>query len=67
MLVALYARYSDESQNDRSVADQIELCSRYVLSRGWTLGRSFSDAAISGQAMANRPGLLDAIAAAERG
>lgn len=64
---AIYARYSSDRQNENSVGDQIVLCSRYAEARGWTVVRTFSDAAISGSAMANRPGLLDAVAAAERG
>ncbi|HQT53586.1 MAG TPA: recombinase family protein, partial [Phenylobacterium sp.] len=65
--VALYARYSSDRQNERSVGDQIDLLTRYAEGKGWEVGRTFSDAAISGSTMANRPGLLDAISAAERG
>jgi site-specific DNA recombinase len=64
---AIYARYSSDRQNENSVGDQIVTCSRYAEARGWEITRTFSDAAISGSAMANRPGLLDAVAAAERG
>ncbi len=67
MRAALYARYSSERQNERSVADQVAICERYAGERGWTVVRVFSDAAISGTTLANRPGLLDAMAAAERG
>ena len=65
-LAAIYARYSSDRQNENSVADQIALCSRFAAQKGWEVSRVFSDAAISGSAMANRPGLLDALAAAER-
>lgn len=65
--VAIYARYSSDRQNENSVADQIAICSRHADQKGWDVARVFSDAAISGSAMANRPGLLDALAAAERG
>ena len=64
---AIYARFSSEVQNVRSIEDQIEVCRRTADARGWTVLRSFTDAAISGAAMANRPGLLAALAAAERG
>lgn len=64
---AIYARYSSDRQNENSVADQIAACARYAESRGWSLARTFSDAALSGSAMANRPGLNEALAAAERG
>ncbi|MFN4162767.1 MAG: recombinase family protein, partial [Stenotrophomonas sp.] len=35
--------------------------------RGWSVVGTFTDAAISGSAMANRPGLLNALDAAARG
>lgn len=65
--VALYARYSSDRQNERSIADQVAVMTDMADRRGWTVVASYMDAAISGQAMANRPGLLNAIAAAERG
>ena len=65
--VAIYARYSSDRQNERSIADQIGILTEIAGRRGWTVVGSFMDAAISGQAMANRPGLLNALAAAERG
>jgi site-specific DNA recombinase len=64
---ALYARYSSDRQNENSVADQVALCTKHAKAKGWEVVRIFSDAAISGSAMANRPGLNDALAAAERG
>lgn len=67
MRVALYARYSSDRQNERSIADQLELCRRHAEGRGWTVVMTFEDAAISGQAMANRPGILNLLRAAEAG
>jgi site-specific DNA recombinase len=67
MRVAIYARYSSERQNDRSIADQVSVCTRHAVARGWDVVGVHSDAAISGAAMANRPGLLAALDAAERG
>lgn len=64
---ALYARYSSDQQNPRSIADQLALCERHAAARGWTVTARFEDAAISGSAMANRPGLLALLAAAEAG
>lgn len=64
---ALYARYSSDRQNERSVADQLALLTELAERRGWTVVQSHMDAAISAAAMANRPGLMNAIAAAERG
>lgn len=65
--VAIYARYSSERQNERSIADQLSVCMRHAAAKGWSVVETYSDAAISGAAMANRPGLLDALAAAEAG
>lgn len=67
MRCALYARYSSERQNERSIADQLTVCRRHAEARGWTVVASFDDAAISGAAMANRPGLHALLAAAEAG
>jgi len=33
--VAIYARYSSENQNDRSLDDQISDCKRYAAAQGW--------------------------------
>jgi DNA invertase Pin-like site-specific DNA recombinase len=67
MRVALYARYSDDKQSARSIEDQIVLCTRHALQRDWDIVATFSDAAISGSAMANRPGLNALLASAEAG
>lgn len=63
---ALYARYSSDRQNERSIEDQLAQCSRLAGARGWVVVASFADAAISGAAMANRPGLNAALEAAGR-
>jgi site-specific DNA recombinase len=63
---AIYARYSSDRQNARSVGDQITVLTEIAERRGWSVVASYMDAAISGGAMANRPGLLNALAAAER-
>jgi site-specific DNA recombinase len=65
MRVAIYARYLSERQNDRSIQDQIAECARHASKQGWEATETFTDAAISGFAMNNRPGLLSALAAAE--
>ncbi|NBU29217.1 MAG: recombinase family protein, partial [Caulobacteraceae bacterium] len=67
MRVALYARYSSDRQNERSIADQIEAGRRHAAAKGWTIVATFSDAAISGFAMANRPGVNQMLAQAEAG
>src|SRR5262245_45072674 len=67
MRAALYARYSSDRQNERSIEDQLALCRRHAEARAWSVVASFSDAAISGAAMANRPGLQALLAAAAGG
>lgn len=67
MRVALYARYSSDRQNERSCEDQRALLAAHAQRRGWTVAATFQDAALSGTAMANRPGLNTLIAAAEGG
>lgn len=64
---AIYARYSSERQNERSSEDQIRICAEYATKQGWRVVQSYSDDAISGTAMANRPGINEALAAAEAG
>ena len=65
MRTALYARYSADRQNERSIEDQFEIARRLAKTRGWTVVAEFCDAAISGAAMANRPGLNTLLAAAD--
>ena len=57
MKVALYARHSDDKQNPRSSSDQLAALRPKALARGFTVIASFSDEAISGAAVANRPGV----------
>jgi site-specific DNA recombinase len=64
---AIYARFSSERQNERSIADQEKLCRDYARSQGWTVEACYHDAAISGQSMGNRPGIHEALGAAARG
>ena len=52
MRAALYARYSSERQNERSIEDQLAVCRRHAEGRGWSVVATFSDAAISGAATA---------------
>ena len=65
--VAIYARYSSDQQNERSIADQVAILTRHAEAKGWTIVGVHTDAAISGASMATRPGLLNALAAADRG
>ena len=65
--VAIYARYSSDRQNERSIADQVMLAQRHAAAKGWEIVAIHSDAAISGGAMANRPGLNTLLMEADHG
>lgn len=54
--VAVYARYSTDKQNPRSVEDQVRACTERVHSMGGEVAEVFADAAVSGMAR-SRPGL----------
>jgi DNA invertase Pin-like site-specific DNA recombinase len=60
MRTVIYARFSHENQNPRSIADQIALCRQRAEQEGWTVVGAFEDAATSGAAGIGedqRPGL----------
>jgi site-specific DNA recombinase len=48
MRAAIYARYSSEQQREASIADQIEICTRYAGRHGWTMVATYTDSAASG-------------------
>ena len=52
---ALYARYSDEAQNDSSIEQQVRLLRDRAAAEGWTIVAEFEDRAFSGS-NAFRPG-----------
>ena len=60
MRYAIYARYSSDLQNDRSIEDQIGKCRVYIDRSGGTLDEKYvySDRAISGVSMTGRAGLI---------
>lgn len=64
---AIYARYSTDLQNDRSVEDQIALCKSHADRIGAVVMQEFSDRAKSGASMFGRPGLAQLMLDAERG
>ena len=66
MRAVIYARYSTENQREASIEDQLEVCRRLIAREGWTLLRTYTDAAISG-ASRFRPGLQQLRCDAERG
>lgn len=64
MHAAIYARKSTDqsgiSDDQKSIARQIEHATQYALARGWTVGPEhvFSDDGVSGAEFSNRPGFL---------
>ncbi|MBX9455884.1 MAG: recombinase family protein [Rhizobium sp.] len=64
---AVYARYSTDLQNDRSVEDQISLCKSHAERIGAEVVTEYFDRAMSGASMFGRQGLAQMIQAAERG
>lgn len=55
MRTAIYARFSSDLQNDRSVEDQNALCRGYADRAGWRVSGTFADHAVSGSSIHNRP------------
>ncbi len=55
MRTAIYARFSSDLQNDRSVEDQNALCRGYAEKLGWRVTATFADYAVSGSSIHNRP------------
>jgi site-specific DNA recombinase len=66
MRVAVYARFSSDLQDVRSIADQIGVARDHAVRQGWQVVAEFSDAAISGSSLHNRPGLLDLLVGAQQ-
>lgn len=62
-----YSRCSTDHQTFRSIEDQQTLCRAYAERHGWVEVRAYYDAARSGATMVGRVGLLDMLAAADRG
>src|SRR6266481_5700848 len=56
--VALYARYSSDSQRDASIEDQLRLCSEYAQKQGWRVVDTYFDRAVSGDTLL-RDGILE--------
>ena len=54
--VAIYARFSSDLQNDKSVDDQIAFCRNICAREGMTVVAPFSDHGISAWSAVNRPG-----------
>src|SRR5271167_378417 len=52
--VAVYARYSSELQQDRSIDDQFALCRDYAARRNWAVTSTYADRAVSGASVHGR-------------
>lgn len=57
MTAAIYARYSSDMQNDRSIEDQIDLCRKFAAGQGWGITGTYDDRAQSGTTYEARLGL----------
>jgi site-specific DNA recombinase len=57
MRAVIYARFSSDLQDNRSITDQVSLARKYGETRGFALAGVYEDAAISGASLINRPGL----------
>lgn len=70
MRTLIYARYSSQLQNPRSIEDQIAACRVRAEAEGWEVLGEFHDRAISGAAGiedSQRPGLAALLVRVERG
>ena len=68
MQYAIYARFSNEKQNEKSVVDQIRECRNYIEKNDGNLSdrHIFSDEAVSGSHLITRPGINDLMMHAKR-
>jgi site-specific DNA recombinase len=62
---AIYARFSSDLQNDKSVDDQIAFCREVAGREGFAVMMTFEDRAVSGSSAVNRPGFIAMMRAAE--
>lgn len=58
MRSAIYARFSTDLQNERSIDDQIALCRDYAEREGLQIVATYDDRARSGSSILGRDGLL---------
>ena len=64
---AIYARFSTELQNDRSIEDQIHLCRAHAQRQGLDVTATYFDRARSGASIYGRDGLMEMLHAARSG
>ena len=65
MTVAIYARYSSDSQRDASIADQFRVCREFADRQQWQIAHEYSDHTLSGATLL-RPGFQAMMQAALR-
>ncbi|MET4177566.1 site-specific DNA recombinase [Bradyrhizobium sp. LA6.1] len=63
----IYARFSTDLQNERSIEDQLSLCQSYAEREGLTVIRTYEDRARSGGSVMGREGLLRMLDQAREG
>lgn len=61
---AIYARYSTDLQNEKSIEDQLVLCRSYAAREGYEVISTYHDAAKSGASVFGRDGLHDLLISA---
>lgn len=64
---AIYARFSSDLQQDRSIEDQFALCRSFAAREGFSVVAEYSDRARSGASVFGRDGLLAMVDAARAG
>ena len=64
---AIYARFSTDLQNERSIEDQIALCQKHAAQQDLAVVETFEDRARSGASVFGREGLLHLMDAARDG
>ena len=67
MRAVIYARYSSDLQSEASIDDQVRVCREHAEREGMTVVEIYSDYAISGGSLSNRPGMLSLLDAAKSG
>lgn len=53
---AIYARFSSDLQDARSIGDQVDHCRAYAVRQGWEIVQVYSDRALSGASVHGRHG-----------
>jgi site-specific DNA recombinase len=62
---AIYARFSSDLQDSRSIGDQVAVCCDYAHRQSYVVVRVYEDAAASGASLHGRPGINSLLADAE--